>query len=41
MEETLQVQKWVADYPEVAAELAQIEAGIDAFANMNGIMPAS
>ena len=41
MEETMQVQQWVAQYPEVAAELAQIEASIDAFANLKGVAPGS
>ena len=41
MEETLQVQKWVTEYPEVAAELAQIEASLDAFAQAHAIAPSS
>ncbi len=41
VEETLQVQKWVTEFPEVAAELAKIEASLDAFAQANAIAPSS
>ena len=41
VEETLQVQKWVTEYPEVAAELAQIEASLDAFAQAHAVAPSS
>jgi anti-sigma-K factor RskA len=39
--ETRQVEEWVALYPEVAAELKEIESGMESYANMNAIQPSS
>ena len=38
-EEAKQVQQWVAQYPEVADELAEIEASIEAYSQSNSIQP--
>ena len=40
-EEAKQVQQYTALYPEVAAELAQIEAGMELYAKAHGIQPSS
>lgn len=39
VEETLQVQQWAAQYPEVAAELKAIEEGMEAYAVAHAIQP--
>jgi anti-sigma-K factor RskA len=39
--ETTQVQVWVKQYPEVAAELHAIEMGIEDYANINAITPTN
>jgi anti-sigma-K factor RskA len=38
-EEAAQVQQWVQQYPEVADELAAIEAGIELYAQANAVQP--
>ena len=39
-EEAAQVQQYAEQYPEVAAELAQIEASMESYAKANGVVPA-
>lgn len=38
--ETQQVEQWLVQYPEVAAEVNEITAGIEAYAKMNAIEPS-
>jgi Anti-sigma-K factor rskA len=40
-QESAQVLQWVAQYPEVADELAQIEASMEIYSQANGIQPGS
>jgi len=40
-EERLQVESWVKQYPEVAAELKAIETGVEAYAMEQGVAPAA
>ena len=39
-EEAKQVQQYVVQYPEVATELAQIEASMESYAKVHGVAPA-
>jgi anti-sigma-K factor RskA len=39
-EETLQVQQWAKQHPEVAAELSAIESGLEVYAKAHAIQPA-
>ena len=38
-EETLQVEQWAAQYPEVRAEIAAIQEGLEGYAKANAIAP--
>jgi anti-sigma-K factor RskA len=40
-EEAVQVEQWAAQYPEVAAELAQIQDSMQAYATAHAIQPAA
>ncbi|UEG49121.1 anti-sigma factor [Ferruginibacter lapsinanis] len=40
-EEILQVEQWAKQYPEVAAELAEIQIGMEAYAAAHAIAPAA
>ena len=39
--ESAQVQAWVKQYPEVAAELKAIELGLENYAQANAVAPAA
>jgi len=40
-EETLQVEQWIKIHPEVAAEIASIERGLEAYAQAHAVQPES
>jgi anti-sigma-K factor RskA len=40
-EETLQIEQWIKIHPEVAAEIAAIESGLEAYAQAHSVQPES
>ena len=40
-EERVQVENWIKQYPEVAAELKAIETGLETYAQANAVVPAA
>jgi anti-sigma-K factor RskA len=40
-EETQQVEQWIKQYPEVKAEIAEIEKATEAFAQANAVLPSA
>jgi len=40
-EERAQVENWVKQYPEVAAELKAIESGLESYAQANAVAPGN